>query len=151
MYSTKLIKIMRPASRHRLSRSAFPISLALLFWAAQILPALAYPAQCQMKSAVGRRSAAGHDGHDCCCGHADAHIGLKGRCCEVQRAGGSREPDFAVSVVPEPTSPEMIGLAADAGSGTDLTPFSGSMRTLDWVQSRSLSEPIYLNNLNFLC
>ncbi len=138
----------------RLSRSALLLSLAVLFWAAQILPALAGPGFCQMTSAVGHQgcpSPANHHGHGCCCGHADSHSGLKGQCCDVREAERSAHPDLAVSLVPNPTNPDPIGLVAESRCSKDLDPFMGTTGAFDWVQSKSLSKPIYLNNLNFLC
>jgi hypothetical protein len=147
--------MLRTIPKYRgLPRSALVLSLVLLFWAAQMLPALAGPGFCQMKAVVdhqGHPSAASHRSHSCCCGHADSHSGLKGQCCDVREAERSARPDLAVSLVPNLPTPNPIGLVAESRCGKDLDPFMGATRSFDWVQSKSLSKPIYLNNLKFLC
>ena len=138
----------------KLSRSAFVLSLAALFWVAQILPALAGPDFCQMKSTAAHQgcpSAANHRSHSCCCGSADTHSGLKGQCCEVREAERSTHPDLAVSLVPNLPTPNPIGLVAESRSNVDPDSFTGISGALNWVHSKSLSKPIYLKNLNFLC
>lgn len=138
----------------KLSRSVFVLSLAALFWVAQILPALAGPVFCQMKAAAdhqGHLSAADHHGHCCCCGSADTQTGLKGQCCEVRDAERSTHPDLAVSLVPNLPTPDQIGLVAESWPSADPDSFTGTSGVLNWVHSRSLSKPIYLKNLNFLC
>jgi len=140
--------------KHRRVSSALVMSLAMLFWAAQTLLALDAPAFCQMKSAVGQHSshsAASSHSHGCCCGHADSRTGIKGQCCEVREAERSARPDLAVSLVTNLTAPDPTGLVAESRCSADSGPFTGTMGAADWVQSKSLTKPIYLSNLKFLC
>ena len=138
----------------QLLHSALIFSLALLFWTAQIVPALAGPNFCQIESAVthqGCDSARNHLRHRCCCESEDRHAGLKGQCCEVREAERNLHPDLAVSPVPNLTTAKAIGLVAESRSGADPGSPMGTTGALDWVHSKSPSKPIYLNNVNFLC
>ena len=146
---------MSPLTKdRRLLRSALIVSLALVFWTAQLLPVLANPACCQAQSAGGHQSSSSqvkHHGHSCCCGQADSHIGLKSQCCEVRNAARNPDQDFAVSFVPNLNTNDPIGVVAESRSDTDFSLCTGTSGALDWVKSKTLSKHIYLTNLNFLC
>jgi len=141
--------------RRQSYRSALVVSLVVLFWAAQLLPPLAGPVFCHMKSSAGHHDCPGvsnHHGRGCCCGDADAHnTGLKNRCCEARQTRGSSDQDFAVSLVPNVSTQDSHVFVAESPSTARLDLFTGSPGALDWVKSKSLSKPIYLTNLNFLC
>jgi hypothetical protein len=139
---------------NRLCRSALVVFLAVLFWAAQLLPALVDSAFCQMQSAAGQQGcqpSANHH-HKCCCGGAtNDHIGLRSQCCEVREAQRNPDQDFAVSLVPNVGPQDSIGLVTESRSTADFDLFTGATGALDWIKSKTLSKDIYLNNLNFLC
>ncbi len=67
--------------------------------------------------------------------------------------GLKRNPDqdFAVSLVPNVSAQDSIGLPTESRSTANFDLFAGATGALDWVKSKTLSKDIYLNNLNLLC
>ncbi len=143
---------MGPLSTQRRLRSVFLFFLAGLFCTGQFLPVMADPVFCRANAGIAKRCASGihTHGHHCCCG-TERSAGLKSRCCEMRESQGNEDRDLAVSAVPNLTPHNQISPAVASQYSLNPDLIAVSSGALDWVKSKTLSETIYLNNLNFLC